>query len=94
MRRVRIFEAYAGDGDEHWTLPLVREWWADRGRLLDWIATAEATWSGNGGTYMTYLMREYRAFITGGLETYLPEYGFWLEHRRPATPNEALPRLS
>ncbi len=89
-----VFEAYACDGDEHWTLALVREWWAERDRLLDWIGAAQEMWSEHRGWDMTFLMSEYWAFITGGLETYLREYGFWLEHRCPALPNEALPRLS
>jgi hypothetical protein len=87
-----VFQAYACDGDEHWTLALVREWWAERVRLLDWIAAAEAHWGeGDPGSA---LLREYGAFVTGGLETYLREYGFWLEHRRPRVPSEALPGLS
>lgn len=89
-----VFEAYACDGDDHWTLALVREWWAERDRLLDWIATANDMWSEHRGCYMTFLMGEYWAFITDGLETYLREYGFWLEHRRPASPDEALPTLA
>lgn len=92
--RQEVFQAYACDGDEHWTLALVREWWAERGRLLDWIAAADAMWTELGGWDMTFLMRGYRAFVTGGLESYLREYGFWVEHRRIASPNEALPRLS
>ncbi|MUL84794.1 ferredoxin [Mycobacterium sp. CBMA247] len=86
------FQAYACDGDEHWTLALVRKWWAERVRLLDWIAAAEPVWPEDSPS--VFVLREYRAFITGGLESYLREYGFWLEHRRPAAPNEALPRLS
>ncbi|WP_174567668.1 ferredoxin [Nocardia altamirensis] len=29
--------AYACDGDHHWTLELIREWWAGRARLTEWL---------------------------------------------------------
>lgn len=88
-----VFSAYACDGDDHWTLPLVREWWAERGRLLAWISTVEALWSEKDWDFL-FPVLAYRTFITGGLETYLREYGFWLEHRRPRSRGEALPRIS
>jgi hypothetical protein len=31
------FSGYAWDGDDHWTVDLVRQWWAERGRVRDWI---------------------------------------------------------
>lgn len=86
-----VFQAYACDGDEHWTLALVREWWAEREDLLAWTAATEAYWSGSYPH--DALMREYRAYITSRLETYLREYGFWLEHRRCRSESEALPKL-
>jgi len=42
------FGAYAADGDEHWTLELVRGWWADRGRLVAWIEGVQRRWSSSG----------------------------------------------
>lgn len=87
-----VFQAYACDGDERWTLALVREWWAERDELLAWTTDVEARWS-ETYPHEASLMREYRTYVTGGLETYLREYGFWLEHRRCRSASEALPRL-
>ncbi|GAA0992575.1 hypothetical protein GCM10009555_081850 [Acrocarpospora macrocephala] len=39
------FCAYAGDGDNHWTLELIREWWASRERLAAWIDDVRRRWS-------------------------------------------------
>jgi hypothetical protein len=39
------FLSYACDGDEHWTLALVREWWGERKRLTAWIRELDRTWS-------------------------------------------------
>ncbi|MFG1791202.1 ferredoxin [Nocardia sp. NPDC049149] len=88
--------AYACDGDEHWTLSKVREWWADRNRLLAWIDSAKREWSAGTSPEdrdAAAGLRDYAAYVANGLETDLRQYGFWLEHRRPAAPTEALPEL-
>ncbi|MFI9504143.1 ferredoxin [Nocardia sp. NPDC052566] len=87
---------YACDGDDHWTLSLVRDWWADRDRLLAWIHTMGEEWSVSASAddrEAAAGLRDYAAYVSGALETHLREYGFWLEYRRPATPGEALPDL-
>lgn len=33
--------AYAYDGDDHWTPELIRDRWADRAKLTEWLSTAE-----------------------------------------------------
>ncbi|MBF6422722.1 hypothetical protein IU436_29340 [Nocardia farcinica] len=39
------YGAYAYDGDDHWTPELIRDWWADRAKLAEWLETAERQWS-------------------------------------------------
>jgi hypothetical protein len=36
---------WAYDGDTHWTPGLAREWWAERGRVHEWIASKHPRWS-------------------------------------------------
>ncbi|MFC4374540.1 ferredoxin [Nocardia halotolerans] len=78
------FGAYACDGNERWTPDLVRAWWADRARLVEWIDTTERAWSASdreGDRVNAEGLRAYRGYLGNGLETYLQEYIFWLENR-------------
>ncbi|MDW5330861.1 ferredoxin [Plantactinospora sp. KLBMP9567] len=89
--------AYAADGDEHWTLDLVRDWWADRHRLVAWIDDVRRRWSvserGDERDNAVGL-GEFAQFIDDGLRDYLRSYGFWLDNRRLPRPDESLPDLS
>ncbi|WP_433663652.1 ferredoxin [Nocardia sp. CA-128927] len=90
------FRGYACDGDNHWNLELIRTWWADRARLTEWIDKAHRTWSSsNNGAEREAAqgLRTYRHYLNTGLETYLQDYGFWLDNHRPALPQETLPDL-
>jgi hypothetical protein len=90
------FSAYAADGDEHWTLDLVRLWWADRDRLSTWIDDLQRRWSGSGSAEErdnATGLRDFAGYLSHGLEADLRAYGFWLENRRPPEPDEALPHL-
>ncbi len=91
------YSGYSCDGDEHWTLHLVREWWSQRHRLLAWIDTAcRNAFSGTDPTDLDAAagLCDYAKYVTGGLETDLREYGFWLERRRAPEPHEALPAIA
>ncbi|NUT06613.1 MAG: ferredoxin [Hamadaea sp.] len=90
------FGGYACDGDDHWTATLVREWWADRPRLVTWIRDLERRWSASerdDERDNALALRGYADYLHHGLEEYLRNYVFWLEHRRPPRPDEALPDL-
>lgn len=90
------FHAYACDGDEHWTLASVRDWWAERKRLLEWIDDTCRVWADSGRKdeqHNTHGLRAYRRYVADGLERSLREYGFWLEEHRPAAAGEGLPDL-
>lgn len=90
------FRAYASDGDDHWTLALVREWWASRDRVATWIRDVDHRWSVSDRDEErdnAQGLRDYASYLDHGLETYLREYGFWLDNHRAAMPGEALPEL-
>jgi hypothetical protein len=90
------FGGYACDGDDHWTLDLVREWWADRERLAAWIDDLGRRWSVSERADERENARglsDYANYVDHGLETYLREYAFWLENRRARMPGEPLPEL-
>ncbi|MFE7559035.1 hypothetical protein [Kitasatospora sp. NPDC057500] len=90
---------FAMDGDDHWTVPGVREWWHGRGRVREWAVTASDRLARTGGEYRSHHrdsaqgLRDYIAHLDQGLEEYLRGYLFWLAERRPPRPGEARPEL-
>ncbi|MBB2948985.1 hypothetical protein FB565_008771 [Actinoplanes lutulentus] len=90
------FGAYAVDGDEHWTIELVKDWWADRGRLAAWIDGLQRQWSSSDRAderENSEGLREFAQYLENGLEGDLRAYAFWLANRRLPLAHEALPRL-
>ncbi|MGI5519910.1 ferredoxin [Micromonospora sp. CA-259024] len=90
------FCAYAADGDEHWTLDLVRQWWAERKRLAAWIDQLRRQWSASDRTDErdnAAGLVDFGRYLNDGLEADLRDYGFWLDNRRPRQPREGLPSL-
>ncbi|XVU26049.1 hypothetical protein ACQPZJ_03025 [Actinoplanes sp. CA-054009] len=91
------FAAYAADGDEHWTLELVREWWSDRGALAGWIDDLRRRWHSSERADErdnAAGLDDYARYLADGLEADLREYCFWLDNRRPRRAGERLPVLS
>jgi hypothetical protein len=91
------FCAYAADGDDHWTLELVRAWWADRGRLTAWIESVRRQWSSSDRADErdnAVGLRDFAGYLDNGLEADLRAYGFWLDNRRPRRAHETLPGLN
>jgi hypothetical protein len=90
------FSAYAADGDDHWTLDLVREWWAGRGRLVAWIDNVQGRWSRSERADErdnAVGLGNFARYLADGLEADLRDYGFWLDNRRPPLPHETLPHV-
>jgi hypothetical protein len=93
------FCGYGWDGDAHWTLQAVREWWAGRGEVSEWI---DLQLRNNRLVSSAYdyeqaalaSLRQFRACFDNSLETDLRQYLFWLEEHRSATDGEPLPLLA
>ncbi|MFD6106767.1 ferredoxin, partial [Nocardia salmonicida] len=89
------FSGYASDGDDHWTLELIREWWAGRYQVIEWIDNP-APWliaDDAFGRDNAKGMRDYREYIHSGLELHLRNYAFWLENGRSVLSGESLPKI-
>ncbi|MEU1619655.1 ferredoxin [Streptomyces sp. NPDC005722] len=89
------FAGYACDGDAHWTVESVREWWRERGRITSYLSAGEhrweeADWAGQG---LAASVADYAAYIADGLAADLRVYLHWLEERISPTPGDRLPRL-
>lgn len=80
------FSGYAWDGDDHWTVDLVRQWWAERGRVRDWIERqlGEDRWLKDPYDRQAVLkaLREFKSYLDGTLELHLRGYLLWLDTRR------------
>ena len=77
------FGAYAADGDEHWTIDLVRQWWADRSGLAAWIDDVQRRWSSSERAAERDTatgLRDFARYLDNGLEADLRDYGFWLDN--------------
>jgi hypothetical protein len=73
---------YGGDGDGHWTLPLIREWWGTHSDLLAAVGKV----SGDPGG-----VRSWQEFLSGLGEGYLRAYAFFVEERRLPADGDTLP---
>ncbi|MEV6675988.1 ferredoxin [Streptomyces erythrochromogenes] len=98
--RIEPYSGYACDGDDHWTVGSVRDWWRDRGRVRAWaLAAAAEREAEEDERYRGHHQdaaqghRDFAAHIDDSLEAYLRGYLFWLDQRREPRPGEALPRL-
>ena len=103
-----LYRGYNWDGDDHWTVEAVRDWWRDRTRLREWAVAIAADWGADAHPHWgsnadpRYLghyhdaargHRDFLAYIDDGLETYLRGCLFWLDQRREPRTGEALPEL-
>lgn len=87
---------WACDGDEHWTLGLVREWWRERARVEEWIQRKVTEWADvryEQTRDAVVGLRDYSNYLRGDLERHLRAYAFWLEERRCPDLSDALPAL-
>ncbi|MCX5231506.1 hypothetical protein [Streptomyces sp. NBC_00233] len=106
--RMELYRGYNWDGDDHWTVEAVRDWWRDRARVRAWAVAIAAGWGANAHPHWGFNAdpryrghyhdaaqghRDFIAYIDDGLEIYLRGYLFWLEQRRESRDGEALPRL-
>ena len=78
------FLGYGADGDDHWNLQLIREWWRGmEGRLAQIVKLAVT----NNNT------DQWVSFCTSQAESYLRRYAFFVDNRHLPTPTDNLPNL-
>lgn len=88
--------AYAWDGDQHWTVASVREWWRNRGRVHEWIdrqSAVRAASSRADEREVATGLADFRTYLDGELAQHLRGYLFWLSEHRVPPENERLPEL-
>ena len=97
---MELYSGYAWDGDEHWTVETVRDWWRGRGEIHEWAVDLAAVWAANAhpkyhGHYHDAArgLREFVGFIDNGLGAYLRGYMFWLAEHCDPRPGQSLPEL-
>ncbi|WP_197686346.1 hypothetical protein [Actinoplanes derwentensis] len=87
---------WACDGDKRWTSSLVREWWNERERLREWIATKHRRWRNSDREdereAATGLL-DYLAYLDGNLKDHLQAYCYFLDNRVSPQPGDHLPPL-
>jgi hypothetical protein len=78
------FCGYGADGDDHWTLPLIRDWWRSR---FDLLAALDGV-RGDPGS-----VKSWQEFLSGRGEDYLRCYAFFVQERRLPTDGDTLPEV-
>lgn len=78
------FVGYGADGDDRWTLALIREWWRPRLDLLTRSSQARG---------LPESKRRWERILSGEGEAYLRSYAFFVENRRLPTETDALPEI-
>ena len=84
------FKGYGADGDAHWRLSLIRDWWKNRDQMLvklgdRWLAeVAEPHCKPES-------VERRRQDLLGGARGYLRVYGFFVENGRAPTAGDILP---
>ncbi|MFB9554195.1 ferredoxin [Streptomyces roseoviridis] len=84
---------YGCDGDTRWTPDAVREWWRDRGRIIEYLSAHDwnaIDWAQQG---VFAAVRDYESSFAGRLAADLRTYLFWLEEGRSPSAGERLPDL-
>lgn len=81
---IETFEGYGADGDDHWTLELIREWWNSRHELL---AEADSFCQDNGN------VDEWQQYLLGPAIEYLRQYAFFIEEGKRPFASDPLPIL-
>lgn len=78
------FCGYGADGNDHWTISLIREWWRNRHDLL--ARAGEVSGSPEG-------ILLWQRVLSGEGEDYLRAYAFLVEEGRVPKSTDALPEL-
>ncbi|WAU78454.1 ferredoxin (plasmid) [Streptomyces sp. Qhu-G9] len=90
------FGGYGCDGDSRWTPEAVREWWRNRGQVLQYLSDQRSTWDESDaaqGQDIAAAVRDFESYIGGRLASDLQIYLYWLEKRQSPDLGDRLPEL-
>lgn len=71
------FEAYAMDGNDHWTLDLIKEWWNNKSALIAELSTENMIRNQNKKQAQDYI-----DYLNGEALLDLRKYAFFLLHKK------------
>ena len=88
--RNECFLGYGADGNLHWQLSLIRQWWRNRD---DMLAELGQRWRKEIAEHHCQLasVERWRQGLLGGARGYLQVYGFFVENGRVPTAADLLP---
>src|ERR1043165_340774 len=91
------FQAYGFDGHRRWTISLIRQWWKERQRLVEWIEknANRVEWNQNEffTQYQQMALSEFQFHLIHEAEQSLRTFAFFLDMGRCATDDDRLPDL-
>ncbi|GEM_PF-3343068 len=90
--RSECFVGYGADGDVHWRLSLIRDWWRNREEMLAALGERWLAEIAQSHCKPESVERRRRALL-GGARGYLRVYGFFVENGRAPTDVDILPDI-
>jgi hypothetical protein len=84
------FVGYGADGDDHWNLTLIREWWRTRNDLLAFKRELDLLVQEHE---LKTDPNEWERFVTAEAEDYLRVYAFFVEEGRIPSDSDVLPEI-
>jgi hypothetical protein len=75
---------YGADGNDNWTLSLIREWWKSRHDLLARVGEVSGSMES---------IRLWQRLLSGEAEDYLRAYAFFVEEGRIPNSDDSLPEV-
>jgi hypothetical protein len=98
--KVNVLSGYACDGDAHWTLSLIQEWWERRQELLQ-LCLSSTYLSKDNATSRDDIIGVYRRnaryrlqYVRTELADYLGAYSFFIEEGRVPGESDPMPIYS
>lgn len=80
------FQGYGSDGDSHWRLSTIRDWWRTRDDMLREDISEQWCYAGS--------VLRWRRALSGEAEGYLRVYAFFVENGRVPDDGDVLPEIS
>ncbi|MCX6181201.1 MAG: hypothetical protein NT150_04655 [Bacteroidetes bacterium] len=82
------FHSYAVNGNEHWNLQLIKEWWRNKHKLIDTLLSKEFEENNSGQNF------KYIEYLNGQAKEDLQRYAYFLENGKyPVGEGFVLPEI-